>query len=192
MLIWILGQTRSVISSIISQYVGADKLDEVNTLPVQAILINIGLSILVLGGTYFFAGDIFKLLKADGQILEYSLKYYNIRVWGFPFTLAIFAVFGIFRGLQNTFWPMIVSAIGAVLNIVLDFAFVYGIEGVIPAMHIEGAALASLISQIVMALIAFMLLVYKTDISFKLGSTCLLYTSPSPRDKRQSRMPSSA
>ena len=27
--------------------------------------------------------------------------------------------------------------------------------------------------------------------SFKAG-TCLLYTSPSPRDKRQSRMPSSA
>ena len=25
-----------------------------------------------------------------------------------------------------------------------------------------------------------------------LGYTCLLYTSPSPRDKRQSRMPSSA
>ena len=24
------------------------------------------------------------------------------------------------------------------------------------------------------------------------GNTCLLYTSPSPRDKRQSRMPSSA
>ena len=27
---------------------------------------------------------------------------------------------------------------------------------------------------------------------FALGMTCLLYTSPSPRDKRQSRMPSSA
>ena len=26
----------------------------------------------------------------------------------------------------------------------------------------------------------------------QLGITCLLYTSPSPRDKRQSRMPSSA
>ena len=25
-----------------------------------------------------------------------------------------------------------------------------------------------------------------------MGSVCLLYTSPSPRDKRQSRMPSSA
>ena len=30
---------------------------------------------------------------------------------------------------------------------------------------------------------------YENDESFK---TCLLYTSPSPRDKRQSRMPSSA
>ena len=28
--------------------------------------------------------------------------------------------------------------------------------------------------------------------SLKRNSTCLLYTSPSPRDKRQSRMPSSA
>ena len=27
---------------------------------------------------------------------------------------------------------------------------------------------------------------------FPIGSSCLLYTSPSPRDKRQSRMPSSA
>ena len=27
---------------------------------------------------------------------------------------------------------------------------------------------------------------------FDLGKPCLLYTSPSPRDKRQSRMPSSA
>ena len=169
MLIWILGQTRSVISSIISQYIGAGKKEEINTLPVQAILINVGLSVLVLGSTYFFAEDIFKLLKADGQILEYSLSYYNIRVWGFPFTLAIFAVFGIFRGLQNTFWPMIVSAIGAVLNIGLDFLFVYGIEGFVPAMHIEGAALASLVSQIVMAVLAFVLLVYKTNVSLKIG-----------------------
>ena len=34
---------------------------------------------------------------------------------------------------------------------------------------------------------------YEKAMSFKgLGSNCLLYTSPSPRDKRQSRMPSSA
>ena len=30
------------------------------------------------------------------------------------------------------------------------------------------------------------------NLSIKEGDICLLYTSPSPRDKRQSRMPSSA
>ena len=32
----------------------------------------------------------------------------------------------------------------------------------------------------------------KTDAQKGKGKGCLLYTSPSPRDKRQSRMPSSA
>ena len=30
------------------------------------------------------------------------------------------------------------------------------------------------------------------NVEYEVISTCLLYTSPSPRDKRQSRMPSSA
>ncbi|WP_010522877.1 MATE family efflux transporter, partial [Aquimarina agarivorans] len=171
MLIWVLGQTRSVISSIISQYLGAGKLKELGSLPAQAILINIGLSILVLGGTYFFAADIFKLLKAEGQILDYSLQYYTIRVWGFPFTLFVFAAFGIFRGLQNTFWPMVIAAIGALLNIVLDFVLVYGIEDYLPAMHIKGAAWASLIAQIIMAMLVTILLFKKTTISYKIGQT---------------------
>ena len=33
---------------------------------------------------------------------------------------------------------------------------------------------------------------FETPITARGGGTCLLYTSPSPRDKRQSRMPSSA
>ncbi len=168
MLIWILGQTRSVISSIISQYLGANKLKDIESLPVQAITLNILLSIIVLGSTYFFADTIFQWLKAKDIVLQYSLEYYNIRVWGFPFTLLVFAIFGIFRGLQNTFWPMVVAMIGAVLNIVLDFAFVYGIEGYMPAMHIKGAAWASLLSQIVMAIIALVLLISKTNINLKL------------------------
>lgn len=168
MLIWVLGQSRSVISSIISQYLGANKLDEIKELPAQAIVLNIGLSLIVLGSTYFFAGYIFGLYKAKGVVLQYSLAYYNIRVWGFPFTLFVFAVFGIFRGLQNTFWPMIVAMVGALLNILLDFIFVYGVAGYFPAMHIEGAAWASLISQIVMAVLALILLVKKTDTSLKI------------------------
>ena len=168
MLIWVLGQTRSSISAIISQYLGAGKLEEVKNLPAQAIFFNILLSIVVLLSTIFIIEEIFSLFETSGKILQYCISYYSIRVWGFPLTLFTFAVFGIFRGLQNTFYPMIIALIGAALNIVLDFAFVYGIEGIIPAMYLDGAAWASLISQAVMALMVFVLLIKKTEISLKL------------------------
>ncbi len=168
MLIWILGQTRSAISAIISQYLGAGKVEEVQSLPAQAIFLNIGLSILVLISTIFIVDDIFRLLNASGKILEYCISYYSIRVWGFPLTLFVFAVMGIFRGLQNTFWPMMIAIVGAVLNVALDFALVYGIEGFIEPMYLEGAAWASLIAQGVMAIMAFVLLMTKTNISLKL------------------------
>ena len=168
MLIWVLGQTRSAISAIISQYLGAGKLEEVKTLPAQAILLNILLSIIVLLSTIFIVKEIFELLNASGKILDYCISYYSIRVWGFPMTLFVFAVMGIFRGLQNTYFPMLIAIVGALLNIVLDFLLVYGVEGFIEPMHLEGAAWASLIAQGVMAVMAFVLLITKTDISLKI------------------------
>lgn len=168
MLIWILGQTRSAISAIISQYLGAGKLAEVKTLPAQAIFLNIGLSILILLSTIFIVEEIFQLLNATGKILQYCISYYSIRVWGFPLTLFVFAVMGIFRGLQNTFWPMVIAITGAVLNVILDVILVYGIDGIVEPLYLDGAAYASLIAQAVMAIMAFVLLLTKTDISLKL------------------------
>lgn len=168
MLIWILGQTRSAISAIISQYLGAGKLDKVKTLPAQAIFLNIGLSILILVSTIFVVEEIFQLLNASGKILKYCVSYYSIRVWGFPLTLFTFAVMGIFRGLQNTYWPMIIAIVGAILNVILDLILVYGVEGFMEPLYLDGAAYASLMAQGVMALMAFVLLITKTNISLKL------------------------
>jgi len=167
MLIWILGQTRSAISTIISQYVGAGKKEAIKSLPAQAIYLNIGLSILILLSTIFIVDDIFRFLNATGKILEYCISYYSIRVWGFPLTLFTFAVMGIFRGLQNTFYPMLIAIVGAVLNVFLDYIFVYGITDILEPMYLEGAAWASLLAQAVMAIMAFILLLTKTTIRLK-------------------------
>ena len=171
MLIWVFGQVRSAISSIISQYVGANKLDEIKELPAQAIAMIVAGSLLVLAISYPFSKQIFQFYNASDQILEYCIAYFNIRIFGFPFALFVFAIFGIFRGLQNTFYPMIIAIIGASLNIVLDIILVYGIEGYIPAMHVEGAAYASVIAQVVMAIISLVLLLKKTTISLRLSFT---------------------
>ncbi|WP_047548893.1 MATE family efflux transporter [Psychroserpens sp. Hel_I_66] len=169
MLIWVLGQTRSAISSIVSQHLGANKLDAVKNLPAQAIFIITSISLLIIVFTLPFSSEIFKLYNASGLILDYSTEYYQIRVFGFPFTLFTIAIFGTFRGLQNTFYPMIIAIIGTIVNIILDFAFVYGIDGFINPMHIKGAAYASVIAQIVMALCSAYYLLKKTDISLRVS-----------------------
>ena len=167
MLIWVLGQTRSAISSIVSQYVGANKLEQVKNLPAQAILIITSLSILLILITYPFAKNIFKLYNATNLILDYTVVYYKIRVLGFPFTLFTIAVFGVFRGLQNTYFPMIIAIIGTTTNIVLDIILVYGITGYIEPMQIQGAAYASVIAQVLMAVLAAYYIIKKTKISLK-------------------------
>ncbi len=167
-LIWILGQTRSAISAIVSQNLGAGKLSDLNNFPAQAIYFNIILSIIVLLSTYFFVEEIFRFLNAEGIILSFSIDYYNIRVWGFPLSLFTFAIFGLFRGLQNTFWPMIIAASGALVNVLLDFTLVYGIDGLIEPMAVKGAAWASLIAQGIMAILSLILILKKTKVSLRL------------------------
>jgi len=168
MLIWVFAQIRSAVSSIISQYLGANKLEEVKTLPAQAILIVVCISLLIISLTYPFAEYIFQVYGAEHTILAYSVEYYEIRVFGLPFTLFVFAIFGTFRGLQNTYYPMIVAMLGAFLNIIFDWVLVYGVDGFVPAMNIKGAAYASVISQIVMAIVSVWLLLKKTSIKLTL------------------------
>ena len=169
MLIWVLGQTRSALGSIISQYLGGNKLNEVKNLPVQVMFLIVSLSLVVIALTYPFASQIFRFYNASQLILDYCVEYYKIRIFGFPFTLLVIAIFGTFRGLQNTFYPMVIATVGAVFNIILDVILVYGLWDIIPAMHIKGAAYASVIAQILMALMAFYFLFKKTTIPLRIN-----------------------
>ena len=167
MLIWVLGQSRSAISSIISQYLGANKIEDVKNLPVQAIAIILAISLIICFGSYPFSKEIFELYNATGLLLDFSVSYYQIRIIGLPFTLYTFAVFGVFRGLQNTYYPMIIAIIGSLVNIGLDLLLVYGIEGFIEALNLKGAAIASVLSQLLMAGLATYFLLKKTEISLR-------------------------
>ena len=168
-MVWILAQTRSAISATVGKYLGAKKLHEIDSLPAQIIAINIALSIIICAISLFFVTEIFQLYNAEGLILNYSVEYFKIRTIGFPLTLFVFSVFGVFGGLQNTFWPMVISMVGAILNIGLDFILVFGIDGFIEPMNIVGAAWASVISQFVMAILALVLLLKKTPFKLKMS-----------------------
>ena len=168
-IIWIVAQTKTAISALVSQHLGAQRIHAVKTLVPQAIVFNLLLSLIIYGVSAYFAREIFSAYNAEGLILEYAEDYYRIRALGYPLTLVTFAIFGVFRGLQNTLWAMKCSLTGALLNVLLDFILVYGIEGIVPEMHLKGAAIASLIAQMVMLLMALYYFFTRTPFSFKLS-----------------------
>ncbi len=166
---WILAQTRSAITAIVSQFLGANKLHEIKTLPAQILVLNFLVSLFLYFITILFIEQIFRLYHANGIILDLSVKYYTIRALGLPFTLFTFSVFGVFRGLQNTFTPMVISITGMGINVILDYLLIFGIEGILPPLHIEGAAYASVIAQIIMAIMSFIYFIKKTPFNLKLS-----------------------
>jgi putative MATE family efflux protein len=170
-IIWIVAQTKTAISAIVSQHLGANRLHAVKTLIPQAIYFNFAFSLVIYFTTAFFAKSIFSAYNAEGLILQYSEEYYQIRALGYPLTLVTFAIFGVFRGLQNTLWAMKCSLAGAAVNVGLDFLLVYGIDGLIPAMHLRGAAYASLAAQSTMLIMALWFFFKKTPFHLKLSFT---------------------
>ncbi len=168
-IIWILAQTKTAISAIVSQHLGANRLLAVKTLVPQAIYFNLLFSLVIYALTSFFAELIFSAYNAEGLILKYSVDYYQIRALGYPLTLITFAIFGVFRGLQNTLWAMKCSLTGAAVNVALDYLLVYGIDGFIPAMHLRGAAYASLAAQTTMLIMALWFFFKKTPFHLKLS-----------------------
>lgn len=168
-IIWIVAQTKTAISAIVSQHLGASRLHAVKTLVPQAITFNFIFSLVIYATTAFFAHSIFKAYNAEGIILQYSEDYYQIRALGYPLTLVTFAIFGVFRGLQNTLWAMKCSLTGAAVNVALDYLLVYGIDGIIPPMHLQGAAYASLAAQATMLVMALWFFFKKTPFHLKLS-----------------------
>jgi putative MATE family efflux protein len=168
MTVWILAQTLTAIAAIVSRYYGSKRLTEIETLVPQALVSNILLGVGFLLLTKTFSKEIFEFYNAGGPVLELCQDYFSIRSWGFPFTLATLLLFGVFRGLQNTSWAMIISLSGAIVNLVLDYVLIFGIDGMVNPMGIEGAATASLVAQILMFFMSLVFLYYKTPFRLKI------------------------
>lgn len=162
-LVWIFAQMKSAISAIVSQAFGAKRMKVIATLVPQMLYFNVIVGVIAMLLTLFTSAWIFEhLLSASGDILDKSVAYYDIRVLGFPFTLITFSVFGVFRGIQNTWWAMLIAIIGGSINILLDFIFVLGWLDLVQPMGVEGAAWASLVAQIIMFLLTMYFLIYKS------------------------------
>ena len=84
----------------------------------------------------------FRLLGATPQVSHLAARYYAICVWGAPAVLGLYSMTGWFLGMQNTRFPMFISIIQNIVNILCSLLFVFGLK-----WKIEGVAWGTVIAQ---------------------------------------------
>lgn len=156
-MIWIFLQTSNAITALVAQGFGANRVNSLKTLVSQVFYFNLIISLILSVLAYFLADWIFGLYGAKNLLLDTAVRYFQIRVWGFPLTLITFTIFGVFRGLQNTSWAMKISIVGGILNAALDIILVFYFN-----FDVVGIAWASITSQFVMFVLAMIYLYQKT------------------------------
>lgn len=142
---------------IVAQYKGADDQREVDYSSSQTVYIIFFISVgLALVG-YYLAPPLMTLVGAGPEILQDSIDYFQVSSFGFIFLFMFFVFQSLMRGIGNVWMPMFIVLGTVFLNLVLDPLFIFGL-GPIPAMGVKGAAVASVITQGISALVGLWIL----------------------------------
>ncbi len=131
-------------SAFLSLKLGEKKEDEAATGVGTGILLSIIISIIFTLITYIFLNDLLNLFGCTPALKEYATSYGRIITLGLPFVIIGTTLNSIIRADGSPKYSMFSMVLGAVLNIILDPIFIF-----IFKKGVEGAALATIISQIV-------------------------------------------
>lgn len=98
----------------------------------------------------------FYLMNLSPEQLPLVEKYFYIRIWAAPATLALYAFMGWFFGMQNAIYPLILTIIINVVNIICSIFFIKYL-----GLDVEGVAYGTVIAQYVGLLLAILLFFIK-------------------------------
>ncbi|MDP7285685.1 MAG: MATE family efflux transporter, partial [Dehalococcoidales bacterium] len=169
------------ISALTSRCFGEGNVEAANHAAGQVFSLSAVLGGSILMGAVLFSDTLLIILGATPDILEYGRQYLVIIALGTPgFFLAIM-VNNLLRGSGDALRPMIFMVTGSALNIILDPLLIFGL-GPFPEMGIRGAALATIVSQMLSAILAFSYLVLLRKSSYRISWRHLRPSWPVLRD----------
>jgi len=104
------------------------------------------IALLVLTIQWPFVKLAFLVVDCTPEVRALALKYFFIRVWAAPATLALMAIRGWFIGMQDAVSSMLTDLVVNGVNIVLSIVLALGV-GSWPGLGFPGVALGTLIAQ---------------------------------------------
>jgi putative MATE family efflux protein len=133
-------------ASIVSRAKGAKNKDKVCRSSTDSLLLSLLIVFIICIIGFFTIDPLFSLLGAKGETLHMVERYMRIWYISMPFLVIPMVANGLIRSLGDSFWPSVSMTLSAIINIGLTPLFIFGF-GIIPAMNIEGAAIATAIAR---------------------------------------------
>ena len=150
------------VTTLISRAFGAGNRGLAQRITRDALILTVLFTLIVTLVGLFTIDPFFTFMGAKPEQLPLLHDYMGIWYLGAVFMLIPMACNNAMRGYGNTFWPGMIMILGAILNIILDPLLIFG-AGFIPAMGVKGAAIATVASRVITAVVAFSL-VLKWDL----------------------------
>ena len=146
----------------ISQYLGQKNKQEVRRSFYLNLLLAAGLAGAFTAVCLVFPKQIMSMYTQDGDTMQAAASYLAIIAGTFLPMAGATLLSTLFRCIEKASLPLYASIIAAILNTVLNYVLIFGKLG-FPAMGAEGAAVATLVSQIANFLIMLLLLLPYKD-----------------------------
>lgn len=148
---------NNALLSIMSRRAGENKRDEIFSTLWHGLFIGFILAILAIGFTYFFIEDLLNWSGIAPESTKIATEYLKIRMWGLLFLYGLQMQNAYLISLQKSKYLLFAAFGATVINIFLDYAMIFGHYG-FPALGFNGAAYASVISEIMGMFIVFLVI----------------------------------
>lgn len=141
------------VNALLSRSLGAQDQQTANRTAENGVLLSVLSAVVFLVAALLFAQPFFELQKATPEIARQGAAYLRI-CGGLSFGIFLEIMFErLLQSTGRTFYTMITQGVGALINIVMDPMLIFGI-GPFPQMGVSGAAAATVLGQIVAAILA--------------------------------------
>jgi putative MATE family efflux protein len=144
--------------ALVSQHVGAGNDRKADNVVAQITMLTVAVALALSAFGYVFRHPLLDLIGAQGQVYAYSLQYIEVLFLSIPFTFLFFVFRAVLRGAGDTRTAMWLMVLSAGVNVVVDPFLILG-YGPFPEWGVRGAAVATLISRVVAAVIGVAILV---------------------------------
>ncbi|SCY39334.1 MATE family efflux transporter [Alkaliphilus peptidifermentans] len=151
----------------VSQAYGANNIPKLKQIVKQTLMSAIVLVIIMQQVVYWNAPILLRIFGKNGPLLENGILYLRTVSWGLPFLAVTLVVAGILQGMGNAKTPMKIALIMNIINVCLNYVFIFGHLG-FASMGLKGSAMATVTAQVIAAIIGLTILFGKAGVVGKI------------------------